>query len=369
MRSPLTVSKGQRLASIIKKTGSNRLYVDYMIGKKRVQKSTGLIDTAENRRTIEKEFIPKLEAKIRLGVLSSKQTKKFRDYADEYMKMKEDEKSYDMKRSTRLKVIEYFGDKKVDEITRLDVKRYLSTLMIKELSKRLYLSTIKGVLDVALDDEAVNSNIAVGIQFKRTEKVEVKPFSNEEVQIIIESAEGALKNYLGIAFYTGMRSGEILGLMHHDITKDTISIKRSVSKGRVTSPKTQGSIRTIPMFEKVRPYIEDQMKQSKSLYLFDYDGHFISDISVFRKRKWHKLLKDLKIEYRKIYYTRHTFITAMLNSDQYKLLTVAKIVGHNSIETLMSNYAGFIKDDHLKINVGMDIFRESFVKVPKMIKI
>ena len=368
MRSSLTVPKGQHLASITKKTGSNRLYIDFMIGKKRVQKSTGLIDTADNRRMIEKEIIPKLEAKIKLGELSPKQSRKFRDYADEYMKMKEYEKSYDTKRSTRLKVIEYFGDKKVDEITRLDVKRYLNTLTIKESSKRLYLSMIKGVLDVALDDESINTNVAIGIQFKRIEKIEVKPFSNEEVQIIIESAVGTLKNYLGIAFYTGMRSGEILGLMHHDITEDTISIKRSISKGKITTPKTQGSIRTIPMFERVRPFIEDQMKQSKSLYLFDYDGHFISDISVFRKRKWHKLLEDLTIEYRKIYYTRHTFITAMLNSNQYKLLTIAKIVGHSSIETLIENYAGFIKDDHLKINVEMDIFRESFVKVPKLIK-
>jgi integrase len=340
-----------------------------MIGKKRVQKSTGLIDTTENRRTIEKEIIPKLEAKIRLGELSPKQSRKFRDYANEYMKMKEDEKSYDMKRSTRLKAIEYFGDKKVDEITRLDIKRYLNTLTIKEASKRLYLSTIKGVLDIALDDEAINSNVAVGIRFKRTEKIEVKPFSNEEVQLIIESAEDALKNYLGIAFYTGMRSGEILGLMHHDITEDTISIKRSVSKGKVTTPKTHGSIRTIPMFEKVRPFIKDQMKRSKSLYLFDHEGHYISDISVFRKRKWHKLLRDLDIEYCRIYCTRHTFITAMLNSNQYKLLTIAKIVGHNTIETLIENYAGFIKDDHLKINVEMDIFRESFVKVPKMMKL
>ena len=197
----------------------------------------------------------------------------------------------------------------------------------------------------------------------------MKPFSNEEVQLIIGSADGALKNYLGIAFYTGMRSGEILGLMHQDITEDTISIKRSISKGKVTTPKTQGSIRTIPMFEKVRPFVEDQMKRNQSLYLFDYEAHFISDISVLRKRKWHKLLTELEIEYRKIYCTRHTFITAMLNSNQYKLLTVAKIVGHSSIKTLMTSYAGFIKDDHLKINVEIDIFRESSVKVSKIMKI
>ncbi|MCX6074932.1 MAG: DUF3596 domain-containing protein [Campylobacterales bacterium] len=62
------------MASITKKTGSNRLYIDFMLGKKRVQKSTGLVDTAENRRIIEKEIIPKLEAKIRFGELSPKQT-------------------------------------------------------------------------------------------------------------------------------------------------------------------------------------------------------------------------------------------------------------------------------------------------------
>jgi hypothetical protein len=55
----------------------------------------------------------------------------------------------------------------------------------------------------------------------------------------------------------------------------------------------------------------------------------------------------------------------MLNSNQYKLLTIAKLAGHSTIETLMSNYAGFINDEHLKIDAGMDIFSESFVKVSK----
>jgi integrase len=278
-----------------------------------------------------------------------------------------------MKRPTRLKVIEYFGATKVDQITRLDVKEYLSVLTIKETSKRLYLSTIKGVLDIALDDEAVKSNVATGIQLKRTEKVEVRPFSNDEVRNIIELAEGALKNYLGIAFYTGMRSGEILGLMHQDITNDTISIKRSISKSKITSTKNYEAVRTIPTFEKARPFIEAQTKQSKSLYLFDDElGNPIKDISIFRKRKWHKLLKDLKIDYRKIYNTRHTFITAMLNSEQYKLTTIAKIAGHKTIEMLIENYTGFIKDEHLMVNVEIDIFGsngDSLVTVPKRMKI
>lgn len=82
-----------------------------------------------------------------------------------------------------------------------------------------------------------------------------------------------------------MRTGEILGLMHSDIIDDRITVKRSVSKGRITTPKTLGSIRDIPMLEAVKPFIDSQKKLSKSLYLFEYDGVFIKDTSFF-KRRW-----------------------------------------------------------------------------------
>lgn len=352
------VRKRDKVATIYRQAKSTKLWISYRIGDERIRKTTGMEDTPENRRILEKEVIPQLMAKIKLGQLAPKQSRLFKDYAKEYLKSKEKDKSYLVKLPTRQKVIDHFGMHKVDSITRMDIKRYLSSLEIKEASKRLYLSVIRGVLNNALDDEAVQTNVAVGIEMQREEKVEVLPFSHDEVTKILSMAEGQLKNYLGIAFYTGMRSGEILGLMHHDIKDKTITIKRSISKGKITTPKTLGSMRTIPMFEKARPFIEAQLRESKSLYLFEHDGRPIQDVSIIRKRRWEKLLKDCEISYRKIYCTRHTFITAMLNSEKYKLLTIAKIVGHSSIKTLVENYAGFIRDEHLMIDCEVDIFGE-----------
>ena len=350
--------KRSKMASIYTRPNSNKLWIVYRIGDERIRKTTGLEDTPENRKLLEKEVIPQLMAKIKLGQLAPKQSKLFKDYAKDYLKSKEKDKSYLQKLPTRKKVIEHFGMYKVDSITRMDVKRYLASLDIKESSKRLYLSVIRGILNDALDDEVIQKNVTLGIEMIREERVDAFPFSHDEVTKILDTAEGQLKNYLGIAFYTGMRSGEILGLMHHDIKENSITIKRSISKGKITTPKTSGSIRTIPMFEKARPFIEAQLKDSKSLYLFEYDGKPINDISIIRKRQWVKLLKDCKIEYRKIYCTRHTFITAMLNSEKYKLLTIAKIVGHSSVKTLVENYAGFIRDEHLMIDCEVDIFED-----------
>ena len=351
------------MAHITKKKGSDKLYIDYCVKGKRIQRSTGLDDTAENRRILTTEVIPELEAKLVLGLVGSERMETFRDYGNEYLESKKMQKSYHTKKYVYEKVIKHFGDMKPKQITRMNIKRFLSSLSIQEASKKQYLTAIKGILDVALDDESIDKNVAVRIESIRTPKREIIPFSPEEVQAIIKGAEGMLRNYLGIAFYTGMRSGEILALMRNDISVDTININRSISKGRITTPKTLGSIRTIPMFDKVKPFIDDQLKRSKGLYLFTgEDGKLISDIGVLRKRKWKKLLNTLGIEYRKIYYTRHTFITAMLNSGNYKLTTIARIAGHRTIETLVENYAGFVKDDHIKIDYRDDIFTENSIQ-------
>jgi len=98
------------------------------------------------------------------------------------------------------------------------------------------------------------------------------------------------------------------------------------------------------------------MKKSQSLYLFDNEEKFISDISYF-KRQWHTLIKNSGVPYRKIYNTRHTFITAMLNSGQVKIMEIAAIVGHTSPRMIMTNYAGFIKDNHLKVNTNIELFK------------
>jgi len=345
------------MTRIIRKSGSKKLYLDYKYNGKRIQRTTGLNDTPDNRATLENELIPKLEAQIMLELLNA-QNKTFKHYADLFLESKAKNKSYDQKKYVFDKVIEYFGNIKVQSITRANIKKYLRTLNIKDDSKRPYLGAIKGILDEALDDESVDRNVAIGIKLESS-KPEPMPFSQDEVIRVLNKADGMLKNFLAVGFYTGMRSGEILGLMHSDIGDDTISIKRSISKGKITKPKTEGSIRTIPMFDAVRPYLEDQRKRSKGLYLFDISGHPISDVTVFGKRKWRKLLEECRIEYRKIYSTRHTFVTAMLNSRKYPITTIAKILGHSNIKMIVQNYSGYIEDQHLMVNYADDIFRQN----------
>jgi integrase len=47
----------------------------------------------------------------------------------------------------------------------------------------------------------------------------------------------------------------------------------------------------------------------------------------------------------------------MLNSGIFKIMEIAAVVGHSSPEMIMKNYAGFIKDNHLKIDTSVDLFK------------
>jgi len=359
------VAKRKKMATIRSRKGI--LYLDYYVGSKRIQKSTGLNDTKTNRKKLERDIIPELMIRIKMGELEKPKSKKFSYYFDKYIDLHRDDKSFKTRNYIYTKVNMFFGNYDVSAIKRLQIKEYLAKLPLMSSTKKDYLKCLKGVFDIAIDDETIDVNKAVGIKLKADKKVAVQIFTPSEIELMLSKSDEMFRNYIGIALYTGMRNGEILGLMHSDILEDRICVRRSISKGNITSPKTIGSVRDIPIFETVRTFLTNQKKLSESLYLFDFNGVFIHDANFFRRR-WAKLILDCDMTYRKLYSTRHTFITAMLNSGKFKIMEIAAIVGHSSPEMILKNYAGFIQSEHLKIDTNIELFKKSCDKSVTLIK-
>lgn len=363
--------KGARVqnikASIINRENRKYWYVMYHVyfengTVKKVEESSKVLKTEKTLKYMQTKYLPAWISKKQNELSLQKfESKKFSCFFQKYLIEHDTDKGFLNRLPIYRKVVQYFGDFEVSKINRQMVKDFLFSLGdIKNDSKKKYLTCIKGVLDIALDSELISKNVAKDIIFAKEAKEAINPFSTDEILLLLKNADDMLKNYLGIAFYTGMRSGEILGLMHGDILSNKISVKRSISRGNITSPKTIGSIRDIPMFESVKPFLREQIKQSsKSLYLFNQNGTNIDDVSFFRYR-WRELLKVCNIPYRTIYNTRHTFITAMLNSGKFKIMDIAAIVGHTSPQMIMTRYAGFIKENHLKIDTNLEIFSDTF---------
>ncbi|MEA1917408.1 MAG: site-specific integrase [Campylobacterota bacterium] len=346
-------------------TRGNKLHIHYTYNGVRNRKATGLDATNENIKLLEDKVIPELMQKLLVGY---QKPKNFAYYFEKFVQYHKADKSFHNRIYIYNKVNAFFKDFDVDKIKRLDIKEYLDTLKMKDKTKKDYLHCIKGVLDIALDDEMIERNFATDIRFKASIKEQVEVFSSDNVEKLLKNADGILKNLLAFLFFTGTRTGEALGIMLKDIDENSISINRSISKGRITTPKTVGSIRKVPILHELREYLSNQIEISKknnSLYLFEYNGTYIKD-STFFKRRWKDLLIKCNIEHKRMYQTRHTFITNMLNSSKFKVMDIAQIVGHSSPQMILTTYAGFIKDNSIKIDDNFKLFDTKLTQSEKL---
>jgi integrase len=67
---------------------NGKLYLEYEVNGKIIQKSTRLKDTPKNRVLIKKEVIPELQRKILLGEVGKGKPKTFAYYSKQYLKDK-----------------------------------------------------------------------------------------------------------------------------------------------------------------------------------------------------------------------------------------------------------------------------------------
>jgi len=341
---------------------NGKLYLEYEAYGKIIQKSTRLKDTPKNRALVKKEVIPALQRKILMGVVGASKPKTFEYYSLLYLKDKKHLKSYPQIINKVAKINEYFGSMEITQIKRSDIKNWVNNRLEINTPKTVkeYLIDIRGIINIAIDHEHINDNVAKDIKLPTHHRKEIEPFSPREVKLILSKANMWMQYYLAIAFYTGLRTGEILGLMHSDIDlhKGVITVRRNVTKGMVTTPKTKTSFREVPILDELKPYIK--RKLSKSLWVFSTeDGQVLKAFSGNRQNQWRALLKECGVEYRKIYATRHTFIVSLLKYSDLSILEVAQIAGHSSTQMIVQNYGRFIKGEHLKIDKSLKIFTDN----------
>ncbi len=259
-------------------------------------------------------------------------------------------------------ILPEFAEKKIDEIKPLDVHLWFSKYNHRSpKTRRDYLIVLRGVFSEAFFDEIITRNPVDYIKLPKLNKSRVQPFSKTEVDQILRYSTGWRRNYYAIAFFTGMRSGEIIALKWSDIDfiRRTIYVQRTRRKGIETTPKTLSSVRVVPIFDDLLPFLENQYKYtgSKNSYVFLNGDYPYRDTNSCLDRPWRSLLKRLKIPYRRLYNTQHTFATLMLNSNKFTKNQISMILGHSNNQMLFQTYAGFIESEKDNIDLGFSILK------------
>ena len=188
------------------------------------------------------------------------------------------------------------------------------------------------------------------IKKSEDDKTDIHPFTRSERDAIIEAFKTSSHHcnyyyYVVFCFYVGCRPSEAIALTWNDISSDLskITFKNVIVAGvngneKCAGLKTQKK-RVFPCNKQVQKLLRElaQTHQSNQNRVFPAAKGGVINIGYFRKI-WAKTLKNLRIEYRKPYQMRHTFITLCLEAGQ-DAKDVARLVG-NSPEMIYRHYAG-----------------------------
>jgi len=248
------------------------------------------------------------------------------------------------------RIIAFFEDKAINRFKPIEIKEFQDKVA-KNLS-RSYINAMRTLLreafDLAVLSEIINVNPVVAVRPPKFVKVKKKqkPFTLDEIDLILENSQGHVRNFLGISFFTGMRSGEILALTWDDIdfVTDTISITKTVSRGVINSTKTAASERDIEIIPQARKFFEAQRLESglKDSFVFlqeDMKSHHGTNVRFYKSFK--SLIKKLDLEDRAMHNTRHTFASIMLNN-QIEPLWVSATLGHKSLDVTLGIYTHYM---------------------------
>ncbi|WP_159434635.1 tyrosine-type recombinase/integrase [Hespellia stercorisuis] len=238
----------------------------------------------------------------------------------------------------------------------------------KPLSRRTveYLHTIiGGALQQAYRNCMITRNVNQFTVLPKKDESEINPLTISEVHKLLQYAKNTeLYPLIVLEVFTGMRKGEILGLLWEniDLEKQVLYVRKNLCRVKndeknattkyklvLLEPKTKKSVRAIPLTN----YVVEVLKQQKSVQCQlkekykeiyrDNDIVFATADGNFRDprtllRDFHKILDDAGVRRCRFHDLRHTFASMLINEGE-SMKVIQELLGHSTITTTMDVYS------------------------------
>ena len=375
------------MAKVTVRNETGKLVMDFTYRNVRCREQTALPDTLQNRKRVEvvlekikkalkngtfqyRDYFPESALASRFDPAAAIDVGKsiqspvnsssphFQDFASQWFKEHEIEWRRSHIRSLRStldgRLIPHFGQKVVSSITKSDILAYRATLAKvkgrgdKEGLSPKRINEIIGTLCQIIDEAADRFEFTTpttNIKRLRVRKVDVDPFSLQDVQSILATVRADYRNYFTVRFFTGMRTGEVHGLKwrYVDFERRLIRVRETVVLGEDEYTKTDGSQRDIQMSQPVVEALTKQYEVTGKLsdYVFCNLMGAPLDNKNFTDRIWYPLLRHLGMTERRPYQMRHTAATLWLASGEAPEW-IARQLGHTSTEMLFRVYSRYV---------------------------
>lgn len=213
-------------------------------------------------------------------------------------------------------------------------------------TKNNALIPLRQILAQAYLDELTPRDLSPFVKGEKFQRKPPDPFSREEAEQIIDYFRGKhFGPYFEFMFYTGLRTGEGLGLRWEsvDLRGGSVQVSESQSKGRHLHTTKTGRARIVKLHNRAASALQRQRKISAGEVVF-VTAEGVGYITEKAQRKaFTDALKALGIRHRPQYNTRASYISWMLMAN-VNVFWLAQQCG-NSPEVIYKHYAKWIDSD------------------------
>ncbi len=312
-----------------------------------------------------KDSAKQLEAKLLSDIKEKSPTERItvRELYDDYMAAKKQSvraTSWDKSRNVlETHILPRIGSVRLEHLTPQRLQKWKNDVGELELAlttKRNVYKELNSMLNWAVKLERIRRNPlkSVGtfqdVYFEKPAE-KLKYYTAEQYKefsaVARESGDWPYYVFFSIAFYTGMRKGEINALKWSDIEGTTLHVRRSIAQklkgGDIeTPPKNKSSYRDLqiplPLMEILHTHKQRQQKDSR--FTEDYrvcgGSSVLRDSSIENKNKAYSAAAGLP--HIRIHDFRHTHASLLVN-EGISIQEVARRLGHSKVEITWNTYS------------------------------
>lgn len=307
--------------------GKEKWHIYYRVDGRRVRKAVkGALSRADALKVLQVEVTDSFRAKN--GFKRERKRIWFSDFAGMFLEKysKVHKKNWRSDVSIVNKLNPHFGKKLLDEVTAIDIDNFKAARLEEGRTKSKVnrdLALLRKMFNVAIDWSYVETSPMGKVRFF-SEKGNIKErlLTTEEEERLLSTCTSHLRPIVLTALYTGMRRGEVLGLLWSQV--DFILQQIRVEKTK------SGKTRIVPMsgtLKKELLRLKGQNGQSEYVFLYPRTGRPMGDV----KRAFATATRLAQIKGLRFHDLRHTFASRLVRNG-VDIITVRDLLGHYSVE-------------------------------------
>lgn len=276
-------------------------------------------------------------------------------------------------------ILPVLGEAKLTEVVPLQIEDFLRGQAAKGLSAKTIRNIVvllKGIFALAEDNDLIAKTPVRKRHKPNVTRTEKPCWTAQQVRAIIDKVPAEYRALFACAALTGVRLGELLGLQwkHIDFSSAKLRIEQSLWNGQLVSPKTKGSVRTLPfgavLGQTLALHRRNSVHKRPDDFVFSKSDGSPLQPDLLRRDVLYPALDRLQIPRAARAAGFHTFrhsAGSFINAETGNLKLAQKLLGHSNLSTTADIYTHTSAEAERDAAVAVEraIYGNLFPIVPK----